>query len=139
MLQRRLLPVGRLRVGVEAVERLSGPLERVTWLQAASQEPDASFWSRGGASTAMILGFPLMQWVAKPQERYPGLCTLTDSAGVNSVAFSPNGKRVVSGSADNLVKIWNAETGAEVRSFVGVRWGWRGDAGLLREFLAFLA
>ena len=43
------------------------------------------------------------------------------SGGVRSVAFSPNGTRVVSGSDDNLVKIWNAETGAQVSSFVGVR------------------
>ena len=48
--------------------------------------------------------------------------TLTGHSGaVLTVAFSPNGKRVVSGSCDRLVKIWNAETGAEVSSFVGVR------------------
>jgi WD40 repeat protein len=46
---------------------------------------------------------------------------------VNSIAISPDGKRVVSGSDDKLVKMWNAETGAEVSSFVGVRWGWLGD------------
>ena len=40
---------------------------------------------------------------------------------VISVAFSPDGTRVVSGSADKLVKIWNAETGAEVGSVLGVR------------------
>ena len=40
---------------------------------------------------------------------------------VLSVAFSPNGDRVVSGSIDKLVKIWDTETGAEVSSFVGVR------------------
>ena len=50
--------------------------------------------------------------------------TLTGHSGtVHSVAFSPDGTRVVSGSADMLVKIWDAETGAEVRSFVGGRWG----------------
>ena len=38
----------------------------------------------------------------------------TDS--VVSVAFSHDGKRVVSGSNDNLVKIWDTETGAEVSS-----------------------
>ena len=35
---------------------------------------------------------------------------------VRSVAFSVDGQRIVSGSEDRLVKIWNAETGAEVRS-----------------------
>ena len=41
--------------------------------------------------------------------------TLTGHADrVSSVAFSPNGKFVVSGSLDRLVKIWDAETGAQV-------------------------
>ena len=31
-----------------------------------------------------------------------------------SVAFSPNGKQIVSGAQDNLIKIWHAATGAEV-------------------------
>jgi WD40 repeat protein len=35
---------------------------------------------------------------------------------VRSVAFSRDGKRIVSGSDDNLVKIWNTETGVEVSS-----------------------
>ena len=49
------------------------------------------------------------------------MCTLTGHEGeINSVAFSVDGKRVVSGSCDHLVKIWNSETGAEVSSFVGV-------------------
>ena len=41
------------------------------------------------------------------------------SGTVNSIAISPDGKRVVSGSDDNLVKTWNAETGAEVSSHGG--------------------
>ena len=40
---------------------------------------------------------------------------------VQSVAFSREAKLIVSGSSDKLVKIWNAETGALVSSFVGVR------------------
>ena len=43
------------------------------------------------------------------------VCTLTGHSGwVTSVAFSGDGKRVVSGSRDMLVKIWSSETGAEV-------------------------
>ena len=48
--------------------------------------------------------------------------TLTGHSGpVFSIAFSLNGNRVVSGSDDTLVKIWDTETGAEVSSFVGLR------------------
>ena len=56
-------------------------------------------------------------------------------AGVNSVAISADGKRLVSGSGCGLVKIWNAETG-EVSSFMGVPYGWRGDGGVFRDFRA---
>ena len=41
--------------------------------------------------------------------------TLAGHSGrVCSVDFAPDGKSVVSGSSDNLVKIWNVTTGAEV-------------------------
>jgi WD40 repeat protein len=89
------------------------------WLQAASQEPDASFLSRGAASTAQCLGLQLVRWVGKPQGRFPGLYTLPGHVRfVSTVALSRDGKRAVSGSEshDTLVKIWNTETGAEVCS-----------------------
>ena len=44
-------------------------------------------------------------------------CTLTGhSAPVASVAYSPDGKHIISGSWDNTVKVWNAATGKEVRT-----------------------
>ena len=43
------------------------------------------------------------------------------SRKVLSVAFSPDGQRVVSGSIDKTVKIWDTETGAEVSIFLEVR------------------
>jgi WD40 repeat protein len=83
-------------------------------LQAASQEPDGPL-SRQAASTARGLGQHLVCWPDKPQVRFPGLCTLTGhSDPVSSVAYSPDGKHIVSGSFDNTVKVWDAQTGREV-------------------------
>jgi WD40 repeat protein len=38
---------------------------------------------------------------------------------VNSVAVTPDGKYVVSGSGDNTVRLWDLATGKEVRRFTG--------------------
>jgi WD40 repeat protein len=35
------------------------------------------------------------------------------TGGVESVAFSPDGKRLASGSGDQTVKVWDAATGQE--------------------------
>ena len=36
------------------------------------------------------------------------------SRDVLSVAYSPDGKHIVSGSFDNTVKVWDSQTGTEV-------------------------
>ena len=41
------------------------------------------------------------------------------SCMVLSVAFSPDGKTVVSGSRDNNIKLWSVETGQEIKTLVG--------------------
>jgi hypothetical protein len=41
------------------------------------------------------------------------------TAAIRAIAFSPDGKRVLSGSDDRTVRIWDAETGKELRRFEG--------------------
>ena len=41
------------------------------------------------------------------------------SDSVLSVAFSPDGQRIVSGSYDDTIKLWDAQTGSELRTLEG--------------------
>src|SRR5262249_39540753 len=45
--------------------------------------------------------------------------TLKGQTGVSSVAFSPDGKRVVSGCYDKTVKVWDVEKGQQTLTLEG--------------------
>ncbi|CZR52554.1 related to WD40-repeat protein (notchless protein) [Phialocephala subalpina] len=57
----------------------------------------------------------------KVQERWDALQQTLEghSSSVTSVAFSPNGKQVVSSSGDNTIRLWDAATGAALQTLEG--------------------
>ena len=91
-------------------------------VQQAVNQPDSTLPSQVGKDFIKITDFsrPWIEWLNKPQER--DLCILTfagHSDDVHGCAFSPDGTKVVSASSDDTLKLWEAETGAEIRTFQG--------------------
>jgi WD40 repeat protein len=46
-------------------------------------------------------------------------CLTGHTQEVYAVAFSPDGRRALSGSQDRNVRLWDVETGKELRCFTG--------------------
>lgn len=63
---------------------------------------------------------PWFRWVNKLQSVSPCLMTLVGHTDeVLDCAFSPDGTRVVSASADGTLKLWDVQTGVELATFTG--------------------
>ena len=98
------------------LERPQTPAELVDMIESVM---------RGGTATALA-------GTARPTP-FPSLVPAITSvsikahdAGIHSVAITPDGKAIITGSADGSIKLWNADKLRETRSF-------RGDLGSLEH------
>ncbi|MDX2163429.1 MAG: NB-ARC domain-containing protein [bacterium] len=101
--------LGRCENPADALATLHARLHHLEPLQAAC-----------AAAEAALPRPRLTPWHTLPDLPHPALVrTITVPEGaVNSVAFSPDGKWIVSAS-DNTVRVWDAATGAAVRTLTG--------------------
>ena len=85
---------------------------RKTLVQLASQEPVGTRLLREAEAALRGLQQEVIEWVNKPSAPLPCVMEICEhSEGVLSVAVSPDGKWIASGSSDNTVRVVERKTG----------------------------
>ncbi|MBL8424565.1 MAG: pentapeptide repeat-containing protein [Candidatus Accumulibacter phosphatis] len=92
---------------------------RGTRLAASRGRPDLAGARLDGATAPSAEHPDLPRPPAHPEVLLCSGLRQGHSSWVSSVAFSPDGRRLLSGSYDETLRLWDAETGQEIRSFTG--------------------
>ena len=109
-----------IKDGVKFVQNFAGIIDKSTphlYFSALLFSPSKSILAR-----SLIKTFSgIAQVSVGQQEDWPrNQCVLQGHASaVWSVAFSPNGRHIVSGSLDKTIQLWDAQTGGQVGNLQG--------------------
>ncbi|MDH5367182.1 MAG: caspase family protein [Cyclobacteriaceae bacterium] len=72
--------------------------------------------------TIITLGLILLcyfSWCQAPEYKLETVIQRGHRAAILSIAYSPDGKFIATGSRDNSIKLWEVATGREIRTFLG--------------------
>ena len=104
-----------IKDGIKFVQNFAGIIDKSTphlYLSALPFSPSTSILAR-----SLIDKFPGIAQVAVGQQNdWPRNQQVLQghTLQVNSVAFSPDGRYIVSGSGDRTIQLWDAQTGGQV-------------------------
>jgi len=68
---------------------------------------------------ALVMGVALLGGLAAHAQEHVRLMPQLGTGYIRSVAFSPDGRFVLTGSADDTARSWDAATGQQIRTFTG--------------------
>jgi len=71
--------------------------------------PDGKYVVSGG-------GKSLKKWGIKTGEK---VSSFVDSENIRSVSFSPDSRYILGGTSENIIKLWDSQTGEIIRTFTG--------------------
>lgn len=94
----------------EAIAELSG---HTSWVRATEFSPDGHILASGSIDRTIRLWdiASMAHSSSQPRHRCTSRVLQGHTDGVRSLAWSPDSRRIASGSSDHTIRIWNAQTG----------------------------